>query len=100
MSGYGVMDFMVRTYRNNKALLKKRKPLRKIYEENNLYYIKKKVQHHTRDFDPERKKIFLEKFYAKQKRIRKRNGILLAAIVTICSAILYFIITGIHQNLS
>ena len=74
---------MVRTYRNNRALLKKRKPLKKIYEENNLHYVKKKVEKRTRNFDPEKKEIFLKKFHAKQKRVRKKNLILLLTVILV-----------------
>ena len=83
MSGYGVLDFMARTVRNNKALFRKRKPLKKIYEENNLHYIKKRIHEKTQKYNPEQKRIFLEKFYARQKRIRKSNMILLLIVIII-----------------
>lgn len=85
MSGYGVLDFMARTVRNNKALFKKRKPLKKIFEENNLHYIKKKVEDYTREFDPEKKRIFLERFHARQKRVRRQRLILLSIVIIIFS---------------
>lgn len=87
-----MLDFMARTVRNNKALLKKRKPLRKIYEENNLYYIRKNVQKRANKFDPEKRRLFLEKFHAKQKKVHKRLSILLVLTITLFTLILYLIL--------
>lgn len=39
MGGSGMMDFMVKSYRNNRGLLKGgKKSLKKIYQENNYFY--------------------------------------------------------------
>lgn len=89
--GYGVLDFMVRTYRNNRALLKNKKPLKKIYEENNLLYIKKKVQKRVTEFDPEKRRVFLEKFHARQRRTQKRLTIILTLVILIFSSLLYLV---------
>lgn len=59
MGGSGMMDFMVKSYRNNRGLLKGgKKSLKKIYQENNYFYIKKKIVEKTKDFDPEKKNFF------------------------------------------
>ena len=89
--GHGVLDFIARTYRNNRALLKERKPLKKIYEENNLHSIKKKVDQRTRKFDPEKRRVFLEKFHARQRRTQRRLAFLLMFVISMFSLILYLI---------
>lgn len=95
MRGYGVLDFMVRTYRNNRALLKERKPLKKIYEENNLHYIKKRAQKRADKFDSEKRRKFLEKFYARQRKVKKRLAILLTFVIILFTLILFLILSSI-----
>ena len=92
MGGFGVMDFMVKSYRNNRGLLKGgKKSLKKIYEDNNLHYVKKRVEKKTKEFDPEKKKIFLEKFHKRQKRTQKRLTILLTLVILMFSLLFYFV---------
>lgn len=91
MRGHSVLDFMVRTYRNNRALLKERKPLKKIYEENNLHYVEKKVQERIRNFDPVKKQVFLNKFHARRRRSQRRLAILLAGVILLFGLIFYLI---------
>ena len=56
MGGSGMMDFMVKSYRSNRKLLKNgKKSLKTIYEE-------------TREYDPDTKRLFLEKFHTRQNR--------------------------------
>ena len=82
--GSGMMDFMVKSYRNNRGLLKNgKKSLKKIYQENNYFYIKKRVAEKTRKFDPEQKRIFLEKFHTKQKKVRSRQTFLFIIIFSL-----------------
>lgn len=82
MSGFGSMDHMVKSYRNNRKLLKGgKKSLKRIYQENNYFYIKKKINARTKTFDPEQKRIFLKKFHAKQKKARTRQTFLFLFIV-------------------
>ena len=96
MGGFGVMDFMVKSFRNNRRLLKgRRKSIKEIYQDHNLNYIKKRVQERTREFDPEKKKIFLEKFYSRQRTVQKRLAILLTFVITIFTIILYRILSSI-----
>lgn len=90
--GSGMMDFMVKSYRNNRGLLKKgKKSLKKIYQENNYFYIKKRVAEKTRKFDPEQKRIFLEKFHAKQKKVRMRQTFLFIIIFSLFG-LMFFIL--------
>ena len=92
--GHSVMDFIARTYRNNRALLKERKPLKSIYEENSLHKVRKKVAERAREFDPEKRWIFLEKFHARQRRIQRRLVTLLVVVILIFSLILYLVVIG------
>ncbi len=91
MGGFGVMDFMVKSAKNNSSLLKRKKSLKTIYQENNLHYVKKKVTEKTKHFDEDRKRIFLEKFHARQKKVRRKLTILLIIIVSIFSSIFLMI---------
>ncbi|MEQ9466728.1 MAG: hypothetical protein RLN88_04910 [Ekhidna sp.] len=94
MGGFGVMDFMVKSYRNNRGLLKGgKKSLKKIYEDNNLHYLKKRVEEKTREYDPEKRRIFLEKFHARQKRIQRRLAMLLTIIIGVFSLMIYLILS-------
>lgn len=86
------MDFIARTYRNNRALLKERKPLKSIYEENNLHKVRKKVEQRTQEFDPEKRTIFLEKFYARRRRTRRRLGVLLVLVILVFILVSYLIL--------
>lgn len=77
MGGFGSMDHMVKSYRANRKLLKgTKKSLKRIYQENNFLYTKKRIQIKIKKFDPEKKRIFLEKFHRKQRRIRLRRTLL------------------------
>lgn len=88
--GSGMMDFMVKSYRNNRGLLKNgKKSLKKIYQENNYFYLKKRVAEKTKKFDPEQKGIFLEKFHAKQKKVRTRQTFLFIIIFTLFGVIFF-----------
>ena len=90
MRGYGVLDFMVRTYRNNRNLLKQKKSLKTIYQENNLYYVKRKIAVKTASYDPEKKQRFLDKLHYRQKRARQRQALLLLSLlVTVCILIFW-----------
>ncbi|WP_420317572.1 hypothetical protein [Ekhidna sp.] len=92
MGGFGVMDNMVKSYRSNRNLLKGgKKSMKKIYEENNYFYIKKKIAERTREFDPEMKRIFLQKFYAKQKKVRKRQTFLFLSIISLFGLIIFLL---------
>ncbi len=93
MRGYGVLDFMARTYRNNRALLKEKKSLKTIYNENNLHYIRKRAQKRAEAYDPDKRKVFLEKFYARQQKIQKRLAILLILTIVVFTTILFFVLT-------
>ncbi|MEP1033917.1 hypothetical protein [Ekhidna sp.] len=93
MGGFGVMDFMVKSYRHNRFLLKgSKKSLKKIYEDNNLLYIRKRVEEKTREYNPEKKKAFLEKFHKRQKRVQKRQATLAVLIIVLFASILYIIV--------
>ena len=96
MSGYGVLDFMVRTYRNNRNLLKKRKSLKTIYQENNLHYIKKKIEKKTETFDAEATSRFLEKIQARQKKARRKRALLL--VISILTVALILLILSQAQT--
>ena len=89
--GHSVLDFISRTYRNNRALLKEKKPLKTIYNENNFHYIRKRVQKRAETYDPDKRKVFLEKFYARQKRTQRRLITLLVLVILIFSLISYFV---------
>lgn len=92
MGGSGMMDFMVKSYRQNRGLLKGgKKSLKKIYEENNYFYIKKKIADRTKEFDPEKKKIFLQKFHAKQRKIRIRQTILFLIVLGVFSLFFFLL---------
>jgi hypothetical protein len=83
MSGFGAMDQMVKSYRGNRELLREgKKSLKTIYQENNYFYIKKKINTKTKTFDPEQELIFLKKFYAK-KKARTRKTFLFIFVVII-----------------
>ena len=93
MGGFGVMDYMIKSFKSNRGLLKGgKKSLKKIYEENNLLYVKKKVQKRIEEFDPEKKRIFLEKFHARQKKARRRKALFLSFLVLIFSALLFLLL--------
>ncbi|MEQ8905422.1 hypothetical protein [Ekhidna sp.] len=90
--GSGMMDFMVKSYRNNRGLLKGgKKSLKKIYQENNYFYIKKKMAERTKEFDPKQKRIFLAKFHAKQKKVRTRQTFLFIIIFSLLGLAFYLI---------
>lgn len=92
MGGFGVMDHMVKSYRNNRKLLRGgKKSMKKIYQENNYFYIKKKLNSKTKDYDPEQKRIFLQKFHAKQKKVRSRQTFLFIIIFTLLGVIYYLL---------
>ena len=81
---------MVKSYRSNRRILKgTRKRLKKIYQDNNYFYIRKKIINKTREFDPETKRIFLEKFYAKRKKVRFRQTFLFIVIFSLIGLIIY-----------
>lgn len=92
MGGSGMMDFMVKSYRSNRGLLKGgKKSLKKIYQENNYFYIKKKVIEKTKNFDPEKKQLFLTKFHAKQKKVRARQTFLFIIIFVLIGLVFLLI---------
>lgn len=75
MGGSGMMDFMVKSYRNNMGLLKNgKKSLKKIYEENNYFYVRKKVAEKTKEFDPEKKADFPNQISRKTKKSPHEAG--------------------------
>ncbi|MEQ8627680.1 hypothetical protein [Ekhidna sp.] len=90
--GSGMMDFMVKSYKNNRGLLKNgKKSLKKIYQENNYFYVKKKIVEKTKDFDPEKKRLFLDRFHAKQKKVRTRQTFLFIIIFTLFGLLFYLL---------
>lgn len=93
--GHSVLDFIARTYRNNRALLKEKKPLKKIYEENNLHNIQKKAQKRAHEFDPEKRRVFLEKFHARQRGTQRRLTTLLVVVILTFSLMLFFVLQAI-----
>ena len=78
------------------ALLKERKPLKKIFEENTLHYLKKKAQQRASEFDPEKKRVFLEKFYARQRRTKRRLSVLLVIVILISCSMFYWVVITIY----
>ena len=87
------MDFMVKSYKNNRGLLKGgKKSLKTIYNENSLHYRKKKVEERVKEFDPERKRLFLEKFHARQRKVQRRRIALFLTLSAIFGLVLYFIL--------
>ncbi|WP_436517889.1 hypothetical protein [Ekhidna sp. To15] len=92
MGGFGVMDHMVKSYRNNRQLLRGgKKSMKKIYQENNYFYIKKKLSEKTKDYDPEQKRIFLQKFHSKQKKVRTRQTFLFIFIFTLLGVMIFWL---------
>lgn len=92
MPGFGVTDNMVKSFRANRSLLKgSRKRLKRIFVENNYFYIRKKVVEKTKSFDPEQKRIFLAKFHAKQKKARTRQTFLFIIVFSLLGLIVYLI---------
>lgn len=90
MPGEGVSDNMARSYRANRRILKgTRKRLRRIYRENNYFYIRKKIIDKTKSYDPEEKRIFLAKFHAKRKKVRTRQTFLFIIIFSLVGLIIY-----------
>lgn len=88
MGGFGVMDFMIKSSRANRSLLKGgKKSLQKIYQENNLHYIKKRVTEKTREYSEDQKRIFMERFYARQKKVRRKNIIILISVIVFFSIV-------------
>ncbi len=90
--GSGMMDFMVKSYKNNRGLLKNgKKSLKKIYQENNYFYVKKRLVEKTKNYDPHQKQLFLVRFHAKQKKVRARQTFLFIMIFTLFGLLLYFL---------
>ncbi len=88
--GSGMMDFMVKSFRNNRGLLKNgKKSLKKIYQENNYFYVKKKVFEKTKTFDLEKKRLFLARFHAKQRKVRTRQTFLFIIVFTLFGLLFY-----------
>lgn len=93
MGGFGSIDQMIKSFHSNRALLKgTKKSLRTIYQENNYFYIKKRVNAKTKKFDPEQKRIFLKKYHAKQKMARALRTFLVFSIVALFGLLLLLLL--------
>lgn len=93
MGGSGVMDFMVKSYRSNRRLLKGgKKSLRKIYQENSLHYVKRRVAEKTRHFDEEQKQIFLERFHRRQRKTRQKRVIFFIIFILVFGSLLFLVL--------
>ncbi len=89
--GFGVINQMVQTFRSNRKLLSgRKKSMKQIYEENNFFYVRKKINEKTKNYDPESKRIFLEKFHAKQKKVRARQTFLIVVFFSLIGLIVLF----------
>ncbi len=89
--GVGIMDFIARTAKNNRALIGTKKSLKTIYQENNLLYVKRRVAEKTKHYDENQKRIFLERFYAKRKKARQKRTVFLLVFIVIFSALVIWI---------
>ncbi len=92
MGLYSVVDHMVKSYRNNRALLQgRKKSLKTIYQENNYHYIKKKIVKKTAEFDEEKRQLFLQKIKTRQKKARQRQAFLLVSLILVVALIIYLL---------
>lgn len=91
MPGEGVTDNMIKSYRSNRRILRgNRKRLKQIFQENNYFYIKKKINAKTKQYDPEQKRIFFEKLAVRRRKTQKKQLTLLLALMVITLIVLYF----------
>ncbi len=78
--GFGAMDFMIKSYKNNRALLKSRKPLKELYNELNYSNAKNPLVVSAKYTD-EKRAIFRRKLKIEARKLLIKKLLVLFAII-------------------